>query len=81
MEGKCQKKVTLKCVCKRLKKECVCKDVNKKTLDCDETCKKELKKKKEVKYTVKPRYNAPHFIVKYTVKPRYNAPRFIRHLA
>lgn len=47
MDNKCQKKVTLKCDCKRMKKEFVCKDVRKKTLDCDQTCKEEQKKRKE----------------------------------
>jgi NF-X1-type zinc finger protein NFXL1 len=53
MEKKCLKKVTLKCECKRIKKECVCKDVGKKTLDCDQTCKQEQKKKQQViKWTI-----------------------------
>ena len=48
MEGQCLKKVTLKCGCKRIKKELICKDVKSKVLDCDGECKEEQKKKKEV---------------------------------
>lgn len=48
--GFCEKKVTLRCKCRRRKKEAICKEVpeNHKKLECDEICKQEIDKKKKI---------------------------------
>jgi len=50
--GRCEKKMTLRCKCRRRKQDIICKDVADRhtKLECDDVCQKEKDKKKQVHY-------------------------------
>lgn len=47
VENACTKKITLRCGCRRIKREFICKDVKIKILECDTQCKEEKEKKRQ----------------------------------
>lgn len=48
--GKCEKKVSVRCKCRRKKKDFLCKEVKGgKKLECDDICQQEKERKKKVR--------------------------------